>query len=237
MKRLNVLVLVGSFWVLLAGCGGSSHLGGPAAPIVHQAALDRGSVATATLDVASGAMAVHITVADLPGKLLAVTTPPRSGEEPLLATGSGGVVNLRLAAATPAGGPSLVDVVLDRSVLWRIDLGGGATDETVDMRGGHVGLIELAGGATNETIELPAAAGTEVVRELGGASNVTVAVPTTVATRVDVHGGAGSVLIGSITHTGIGGDQSFQDPAYSTAADRLDLDLRGGVSRVQVKKS
>jgi hypothetical protein len=193
----------------------------------------------ATLNVDGGATSVHVTTADLSGKLLSVVTSPASSQRPILAAAPGGVVTLRFvsAGAGAAGGASVVDVVLDRSVTWRLDLAGGATSEAVDMRGGRVALIDLSAGASSESIDLPASAGTQVVRELGGASALTVTLPRSVATRVDVHGGASSVVIGTARHTGVGGNQSFVDPRYRTAADRLELDLQGGVSQVQVRKS
>jgi hypothetical protein len=242
MSRLGLVVIAGGC-ALVAACTGSAALTAPIQPtaplglLAHQAALNRGSMTAATLDVDGGATSVHITTANLTGKLLTVVTSPVASQRPILAAAPGGVVTLRFASAGAGGGSSVVDVVLDRSVTWRLDLAGGATTEVVDMRGGHVALIDLSAGASNETIDLPASAGTQVVRELGGASNLTVTLPKVVATQVDVHGGASSVVIGTATHTGVGGNHSFVDPRYPTAADRLELDLQGGVSHVHVRRS
>jgi hypothetical protein len=242
MNRFGVVVAsaaIGSC-TLIAGCGGSPSLPGPTASsagLLHQAALDRGSATAATLTIDGGATTVHITVGNVVGKLLTVVTPLGSGQRPILTAGPGGTVDLRFASAGAGGGPAAVDVVLARSVLWRLDLDGGATAESVDMRGGRVALVDFAAGASRESIDLPAGSGTQVVREVGGTSQLTVDVPSTVAARVDVHGGASSVELGTTTHTGIGGNQTFLDPGYATARDRLELDLQGGVSSVRVRKS
>jgi hypothetical protein len=151
-----------------------------------------------------------------------------------LALSSAGIATLQLTSAGSGGGPSLVDVVLDNSVAWTINLDGGATDEDIDMRGGQVEEVNLAAGVTRATVNLPARSGTQVVREVGGASELTVDAPAAVAARVEVSGGAGTVQIGAVTHTGVGGSRVFTDPGYATAHQRLDVELQGGVSSVQI---
>jgi hypothetical protein len=209
--------------------------------VVHLAAVNRGSLRSATLDVASGTTTLTITTADLSGKLLTATTPPTSGQQPALVLSSDGVATLQLTATSTStgssGGPSLVDVVLDSTVAWTINLDGGATDEDIDMRGGHVSLVNLAAGVTRATVDLPARSGTQVVREVGGASELTVDAPAAVATRVEVSGGAGTVQVGAVTHTGVGGRQVFTDPGYAAALQRLNVELQGGVSSVQIGRT
>jgi hypothetical protein len=234
MKRLGLALSLGCA-ALAVGCSDSIAVSPPAVSL-HQASLNRGSTRSATLDVAGGATSVHIIAANLSGKLLSVATSPVSGQRPVLTVAPGGVVNVQFASVGPGAATSVVDVVLDRSVVWRIDLDGGATTETVDMTGARLASLDLSAGASVENLTLPPTSGTQVVREEGGASSLTVTMPRAAAARVDVHGGASSLTIGTATHTGIGGDQSFVDPTYSTAADRLDLELQGGVSRVKVNR-
>lgn len=124
---------------------------------------------------------------------------------------------------------------LSAAVAWTIELDGGATDETVDMRGGRLVLVDLAAGATRVTIDVPAQHGSQTIHEVGGASELTIGVPTSVVTSVQVNGGAGSLVLGGITHTGIGGQQTFTQPGYETAAQRLQVVLQGGVSSVLVQ--
>ncbi|HEX3825459.1 MAG TPA: hypothetical protein VHV79_13455 [Mycobacteriales bacterium] len=234
MNRLGAALALGCA-ALVVGCSDPVAVNPPPA-LLHQASLNRGSTHVATLDVAGGANSVRITAADLPGKLVSVTTSPASGQRPVLTAVPGGIVNVQFASVGPGAASSVVDVVLDRSVVWRIDLAGGATSETVDMTGARLASLDLSAGASVENLTLPATSGTQVVREEGGASKLTVTMPSAAAARVDVHGGAGSLTIGRTTHTGIGGDQSFVDPTYSTAKDRLDLELQGGVSRVKLSR-
>lgn len=232
MNRLGMALSLGCA-ALVVGCSDSVAVTPPQV-VLHQASLNRGSTRVATLDIAGGATSVHIIAADLAGKLLSVTTAPVSGQRPVLTTAPGGVVNVQFASSGGGAARSAVDVVLDRSVVWRIDLAGGATTETVDMSGGHLAGVDLSAGASVENLTLPAVSGTQLVREQGGVSRLTVTMPRGAAARVDVHGGASSLTIGGTTHTGIGGERSFVDPAYPTAADRVDLELQGGVSQVRV---
>jgi hypothetical protein len=231
---------------LLAGCSGSSGLPLlPATPGLapsgsigvassHVAAIDRDSLRRATVAVASGATNVNVTVAKLSGKLLTAATPITSSQEPAVALSPDGVATVQLASPGGGGGISEIDVVLDSSVLWTIELAGGATEENVNMRGGRLALLDLAAGTSGANVILPARNGTQVVREVGGASELTVSTPRSVSSRVQVSGGAGSVQIGAVTHTGVGGSRTFAEPGYLSAPQRLDVELVGGVSRVRV---
>ena len=210
-----------------------SAASGPTTP--HLSALNRGALRAATLDVVSGTTKVDIRVADLAGKLLVATTPAASTQVPVLGLSSPDVVTLQLGSSGAGSGVSAVAVVLDASVRWTIDLDGGAREEVVDMRGGHLVLLDLGAGTTCATVTLPARRGTQLVRESGGASELTVTAPPSVSRRVTVSGGAGSVRIGSVTHTGVGSARTFVDVGYLRAPQRLDVELQGGVSAVRIR--
>jgi hypothetical protein len=87
--------------------------------------------------------------------VLAASTPATSGQVPALALSADGVATVQLASVGHDGGPSQIDLVLDSSVVWTIDLDGGATQEHVDMRGGVVDMVDLTAGTTRATIILP----------------------------------------------------------------------------------
>lgn len=240
--RTAVTGMLGS--VVLAGCAGSTSPPTPTvpaatlqgkAPMAHLATIGRGSTRLATLDLASGATTVDIRVGTVPGDLLVATTPLTSGQSPILSKTSNSAVDLQLASSGGGVGPSAVGVVLSSSVAWTVDLDGGATEEHIDMRGGHLVELDLAAGTTRATIVLPTAPGTQLIRESGGASELTMTVPSSVMTRVHVGGGAGSVQIGSVTHSGVGANETFTAAGYPHASARVDLQLLGGVSAVQVR--
>jgi hypothetical protein len=243
------LVALGASGLVAAGCGGQPSLptpsGGPGVSsspsantvAAHHAELLRGSLSAASLDLSSGATTVNIRAADLPDQLLTVTTPLTSAQAPAVAFGRPGVADVELRSLGASGGPTVVDVVLARSVRWTVDLDGGATDETIDLRRGLVHLVDLSAGTTRATVELPAQSGTQVVREEGGVSELTIDVPNAVSSRVHVGGGASTVRIGAVTHNGVGGGTTFAEPGFAGAPARLDVDLLGGASRVEIHKT
>jgi hypothetical protein len=237
MSRVGAVVIL-VVTALVAACDGSSPQTGPVSgAAIHAASLGGGSRRVATLDVESGATSVEVSVANLSGKLVTASTPPTSSQQPSLVLSAEGTADLQLTSAGVAGGPSIVDVVLSSTVVWTINLNGGATDESVDMRGGRLAVLDLSAGTTRATINLPGRTGTQLVREVGGASQLTVTTSRSVSALVHVGGGAGSVTVGTVTHAGVGGDQTFADPGYGAASQRLDVDLQGGVSSVVVQSA
>jgi hypothetical protein len=188
-----------------------------------------------TVVLASGVGAVVITSRALGGDALSAGTPAGS-ERPVLHMTKTGAFRLSFASVPDSGGsgPSSVHIVLNRSVPWSIRLDGGATSLRADLRPATLKLLSLATGVKRVSVRLSARRGTQVVRESGGASQVSVRLPHVVATRVTVHRGAGRVRIGRRTHRGVEAGTTFTRRGYSRARDRLDLELRGGVSKVAV---
>jgi hypothetical protein len=226
--------------VLVAGCGGGSR---PAAQTqqgtttgpAHLVSLPRGSATTAGLDLESGVTSVDITTADLRGQLMTAITPGNAGIVPSLTTGANGIVRVDVPHAAGGGGPAKLVVVLDRSVRWSVFLDGGASTERLDLRGASADVVDLGAGVSRATVLLPRPTGTDLLRMTGGASRVVIGVPKGSPTRVHVKGGASSVRIGSVTHTGVGGSATYDLHGYAGAADRTDLEIETGVSALVVR--
>jgi hypothetical protein len=240
-QRLLGVVAVAAT-LLVAGCGGGSGGGsdGVANPAgtpggdAHVAALPLGSVTSASLDVASGVTEVDITTRDLRGRLLEAATPIGSGLVPSLTTGANTIVRVDLSHVSGSG-PAKLAVVLDRSVTWSVFLDGGASTERLNLRGAKANVVDLGAGVSQARITLPRATGTDLLRMTGGATRLVVGVPKGSPTRVHVKGGASTVRIGSVTHTGIGGSRTFDAAGYAAASDRIDLEIEAGVSALVVR--
>jgi hypothetical protein len=202
----------------------------------HAVTLSRGSLSSATLEIASGATSVDVLAAAGSNLLVSARTPTTSSQRPTLALSPDHVADLQLASSDGGGGPSVVTVLLNPSVVWTIDLDGGATAERVDMSHGQLAAIDLGAGASRAVLTLPTAHSTQVIRETGGVSDLTVVLPAAAATKVAVHGGAGTATIIGHTHSGVAGGETFTDPSYPDASDRVDLDLQGGVSSLVVRR-
>lgn len=199
-----------------------------------------------TLVVLSGAPSVSVRVAPLGGDLLAAATAPGYGARPVAEVNraggdgrSGGVIGISLdpagteAGTGPAGGAQL-SVTLSAGVTWQLDFGGGTTQTTADLTGGHVAGLDFGQGSSQVRVTLPRPDGTTLVRLDGGASQLSIAVPGGVPARVTAGAGAGQVLLGGQSYTGIAGGTVLAQPGWSGAASRVDVDATSGASQISV---
>ena len=108
----------------------------------------------------------------------------------------------------------------------------GAARASLDLADLRVRALDLHTGASETRIRLPRAAGATSVRAETGAASLTIEVPEGVAARIRSRMAIGSNQIdeGRFPRTAIG----HESPDYSTAANRVDLDLQGGVGSIRV---
>jgi hypothetical protein len=189
----------------------------------------------ATLDLVSGATSINVEVGNTGGKLFQATTPAASGLLPQ-AVVTGSHVSLSLANAGSPGVSALM-VVLDRDVVWTVNLDGGATSDVVDGRLGKLAAVTIAAGATSIELTLPAPSGTTTVHETGGASRFVVHAAGTFPAQVRFSGGGGSAVIDGTSHSGIGGGTAFTPTEWATAHDRYDIEMDAGVSSFTLDRS
>jgi hypothetical protein len=240
VRRPVGLVAVAAATLLAAGCGGGSspaahpEAGATTGP-AHVVSLPRGSTTTAGLDLESGVSAVAITTADLHGDLMTAITPGNAGIVPSLTTEANGIVRVDVPHAAAGGGPAKLVVVLDRSVTWSVFLDGGASTEQLDLRGASANVVDLGAGVSRATVTLPRPTGTDLLRLTGGASKLVIGVPKDSPTRVHVKGGASSVRIGPVSHTGVGEAATYDLHGYAEARNRIDLEIETGVSALVVR--
>jgi hypothetical protein len=83
-------------------------------------------------------------------------------------------------------------------------------------------------------VTLPRPSGTVSVRVSGGASDVTIHRPAGVAARVRVGRGASKLAFDDQHFGAIGGETRLQTPDYGDAADRYDIEVSGGASKLTV---
>ncbi|WP_203714848.1 hypothetical protein [Asanoa siamensis] len=196
----------------------------------HTVVGPRAGLDAATVVLDSGVTGVTVRVADLGGDLFRVRTPDGSSVVPV-ASRSGADVRLT-TAGTGLGGAAALDVTLHRAVRWQVRLGGGARDAQVDLRDGAVSGVEFVAGFGRIALTLPPPRGTVPVRMSGGADSFRLVLPGDAPVRVRVGGGAGSVVVDGVTRTGVPGGTVVEGPTWAAAADRYDVDLAAGVSRL-----
>ena len=126
-----------------------------------------------------------------------------------------------------------IDLALNSSLPWSIDVSGGASHVTLALATVPVKAMSLTGGANNISVALGQPRGTVAVDISGGASSVTIHRPSGVATNLHMSGGANSIRLDNQHLAGFG-DDSAQTPGYDTASDRYAIDISGGASNVSV---
>jgi hypothetical protein len=186
----------------------------------------------ASFELVDGADAVRVVVADLGGAMLEMSTPEPAKAAPVVdVEGPRVIAGLR---GTGLPGPAVVTVTLSRDVRWTVRLSGGATDELVDLTGGPGGDIDFVAGTSRAEAALPAAPGTQRITMSGGTNQFVIRLAGDAPVRVAATGGAASVTIDGVRHTGIPADAIWTPDAWATATSRYDINATAGVSTMTV---
>ncbi len=124
------------------------------------------------------------------------------------------------------------DVGLTAEVPLDIRLEGGASRTTLDLIDLKVRTLQLQTGASETRVRLPRAAGVTNVKAETGAASLTIEIPAGVAARIRNRMAIGSTQIDEARFPRVG--DIYQSLDYATAANRVDLDIQGGVGSVKV---
>lgn len=108
----------------------------------------------------------------------------------------------------------------------------GAARTVLDLRDLRVRSLEVHTGASETRILLPRAAGATAVRAEAGAASLTIEVPTGVAARIRSRVALGSSQVDQARFPRVG--DAYESPDYATAANRVDIDMSGGVGSLRV---
>jgi hypothetical protein len=134
---------------------------------------------------------------------------------------------------------------LDHRSAWTIGLTGevplelrleaGASRNVLDFRDLAVRSLDLQTGASETRILLPRAAGQTEVRAQAGAASLTFEIPEEVAAKIRTRVVLGSVQIDETRFPAAAG--GYESPDYSTATNRVDIDVQGGVGSLRVRST
>src|SRR5436189_985641 len=206
------------------------------------ASAQRGGLTAATLDLNYSAATVDVNAADLGDRLYQVHVDYPGGENPptiSLNHENGRLEIHETSSFSPfhlfgSNRRHIVLALTDR-IPWTIQVGGGATNLSLDLRHLQLTKLEVSGGANRTDAQLPAAKGTVMLEVSGGASNLTLRAPAETQWRIGVSGGANAVTIHGSTTGALGGDFERQSPGYGTATNRYDIQISGGASHLDFK--
>ncbi len=127
---------------------------------------------------------------------------------------------------------SVWDVGLTAEVPLDLRLDTGAYRGRIDLGALRLAHLELHTGASDTHIRLPAAAGMTTVRTESGAASLTLEVPAGVAARIRSRMALGSTRVDQARFPRVG--DGYESPDYASAANRVDIDVQGGVGSVAV---
>ncbi|WP_374685927.1 LiaI-LiaF-like domain-containing protein [Promineifilum sp.] len=124
------------------------------------------------------------------------------------------------------------DVALNGDIPLMLDLDTGAAEVVADLSRTQTKRLSLRTGASSNDITLPAAAGHTRVDVEGGAGSVVVRVPEGVAARVAGSVGAGALNVDRARFPRAGA--AWQSDGYETAAHRAEITVKFGAGEVKI---
>ena len=125
------------------------------------------------------------------------------------------------------------EIALCAAVPWSIELRGGATRLTADLRALRLESFEMRGGASKVELLLPRPAGTVPIRVAGGMNQLTIERPVGVAAGLEVRGGVSEISVDGVVRKGMG-KVSLQTPGASSSPDRYEIELMAGVNKLSI---
>jgi hypothetical protein len=180
----------------------------------------------AELHLVSGAAAVTVRTEAMGDTLYRVSTPS-DGDSVPRTVDRGDRIEVHLVQSGEAG-PSSLEILLSTEVRWTVlRFSGGANDQVVDLTGGSVAELDFPAGASRIQVTLPVPEGTVPIRMGGGAGELVVDLPPQVPIQVELHNGAGVVVIDGESHSGVAPGTVFTPEDWAGAADRYDLSSSG----------
>jgi hypothetical protein len=124
------------------------------------------------------------------------------------------------------------NVQLNRDIPFELDIESGASTNDIDATDLKLTRLSLQGGLGTNTVHLPST-GVYTARLASGLATTTVYVPDNVAARITVQSGLSSMTIDESRFPRQG--DLYLSPNYDSAANRVDLQIEGGLAAVVVR--
>ncbi|MFH0750220.1 MAG: hypothetical protein V2B17_00115 [Chloroflexota bacterium] len=152
----------------------------------------------------------------------------------------GGPGRARLVPPAPPSGwalnraPYTWTMGVSAEVPLRLRVETGAADADLDLGGLRLTELRLRTGASETRIGLPAAAGFTRVDAEGGAAAMRFRVPDGVAARIRSSIALGSSDVDPVRFPRNAEGSAWESPDFATAANRIEIEVRGGIGSVSV---
>jgi DNA-binding MarR family transcriptional regulator len=125
------------------------------------------------------------------------------------------------------------EILLNPRVPWAVELRGGVSTWTADLRALRLESFDLKGGASQIDILLPAPVGVVPIRVVGGLNRLSIERPAGTSAGLEIRGGIGEVIVDGEQHKGVG-RLSLQSPGADSAANRYEIEITGGASKLTI---
>lgn len=124
------------------------------------------------------------------------------------------------------------DIKLNPSVPTDLNVGTGVGNATLDLQRLNLTRFGLNTGTGSTIVTLPAHGNFNASLQ-AGVGDITINIPTSMAARIHIDSGLGNQDIPSnFVRTG----NDYESPGYSTARERVDLDMKAGVGNITVRE-
>ncbi|MGX6602248.1 hypothetical protein ACWKSP_08970 [Micromonosporaceae bacterium Da 78-11] len=152
---------------------------------------------TASFELLAGANKVTVRIGELGDDLYRISTPEDAGIRPS-PTIRNDAVQLQVTRDGDGTGGE-IDVVLAAKVNWALRFAGYVQEEIIDFTEGKISGVEMVGAARRAELTLPKPAGTVPIKVAGAIEELTVTSPAGSPVRIQVGGGAQTVVAGNRT--------------------------------------
>jgi hypothetical protein len=194
--------------------------------------LERGATATTRLVFPNGVANLNIRV---DASMAETYRGEFYGPKPRV-TETDGVISIDYPRFNPLRwGRTSADIRLSPSVTWSIEVRGGVAHWDGDLRNLQLAAIDVRGGVSQVELRLPQPAGTVPIRVTGGVSHLTIHRPGSVPARVHIGGGVSKLQLDTQYLGAIGGPVRLETSAYPDAADRYNVEIGGGASKITIE--
>lgn len=147
---------------------------------------------------------------------------------------TGGVVAIRYRRRALDLRSREATVTLNTTIPWSFELDGGITDLDADLRSVAFAGLSVHGGANHLRLQLPRPQGAVRIAIDGGTSDARFDRPAGCAVDLRVAGGATQVRFDNQKLASLSSGARLQSDDYPDAADRYEIELSGGASKLTV---
>jgi DNA-binding MarR family transcriptional regulator len=125
-------------------------------------------------------------------------------------------------------------IALNASIPWTVEIRGGVTDLEGELRAVPLAGLAIDGGVNHLRLALAPPSGTVRLEVNGGSSDAVVERPAGTDFALRARGVVSSLTFDDVRRQNVGKELRMQSRGFGRAADRYELELRGGAARLRI---